>query len=174
MNLVWMGRQLRRNFLELNELPLSDEQLAQHVLNLYPALYDALSTTARRIKEISDRPKQSTAWFEGTRIERAKKYIENDLAEARALHEMDLMIKASVQGVPASALHDIAIDNNRSRLKVQEDIELDNASLDAALRLHLQNHELIDKLHRELNDLIDMYDSETHATKRKALIPNPT
>lgn len=169
MTYVEFGLQLRQIFPKLASTPLANEDLAQYFLNLYPEYYDAISPTARRIKEISERRPSSDAWFESTRVQNVKGMIENNRAEAMSLHEMDMLVKASGMGVPATALHDISIITHQTDQIIRlETFRRDNG-LDGSDRVRLTPHNLIEQLHSKLNRLIDERDRESHPDKREVL-----
>lgn len=169
MTYVEFGLQLRQIFPHLVQVPLNNEDLAQYFLNLYPQYYDAISPTARRIKEISERRPESSAWFESSRVQNVAGMIANNRAEAMALHEMDMLVKASGMGVPVTALHDIAVNTHQTNETIRlEQFRRDNG-LDGADRTRLTPHNLIQQLEDRLMRLIDRRDAESHPDKREVL-----
>jgi hypothetical protein len=169
MTLNEFGLTLRRKFPNLEAVPLNNEDLAQYVLNLYPQYYDAISPTARRIKEISDRPRVSQKWWEGSRLANERLMVENDELEMKALHEADMLIKATSMGVPRESLgHLIEMDHAHHHTMELETFRRDNG-LDGKNRHLLTPHELIDALQAKLLRCIDHRDAESHPDKRAVL-----
>lgn len=174
------GLQLRKVYPQLNTVPLDHAALAQYFLNLYPEYYDAISPTARKVKELTDKPIRypDRRWFEGSGqagLNHAQA-IQNRRSHIAMLHEAEMVIWASEQKVPVTALHEIAIVSHvhaaqKDLLTHQYQLEKakDNDAMDIGNREILTPHEIIDSLEDKLMTLIDRHDAETHPKKKRAL-----
>jgi hypothetical protein len=148
---------------------LSNEDLAQWILNRYPQFYDAISPTARKIKEIADRPRVSQKLWEGNRLANEAKMIENDKAEAELLHAADMLIKASGMGIPVVALPEIAVITHKTDEMIRFEKFKTQDGLNGIDRARLGPHHQIELLQDRLMALIDERDKESHPDKREAL-----
>lgn len=169
------GMRLRASKPALNAVPLTNEQLALWVAEEYD-LWDLISTTARRIKDISERRPRSDRWTEKGRLESIQQMVAINREEAASLLEMDVSIRAAGEGVTLHVYEELRTLDHKHGLQkdlMTHEYELerkkDNDALDAGNRELLTNHELIEDIEKRLMDAIDRHDAETHPVKKRAL-----
>ncbi|MBI4486926.1 MAG: hypothetical protein HY655_13025 [Acidobacteria bacterium] len=155
---------------ELDSVPA--HVLAQKVLAAFPEYWDMISPSARRIYELQRANTASQAVFatEGMRIEHRAGHIANNLAEAQAVHEMDMLIEASSRNIPRDVWGAMLLTDHQFQLQVKlerdrlnNEIELEsrrrNIGLDGADRADLTPFYYLEEIRRRLTSLYDERDA---------------
>ncbi|OFW04374.1 MAG: hypothetical protein A3I61_11130 [Acidobacteria bacterium RIFCSPLOWO2_02_FULL_68_18] len=109
---------------ELARIP--NRIFALKVLEKHPEYWDMISPTAKRVKQVSDRDTTPSYgpiedFFTGTtkRLEDERRIIDNNLAEAQSLSEMDAIIEAASRNVPREALTDYILNEQQATLQIR-------------------------------------------------------
>lgn len=169
MTLNELGLQLREIYPHLKTRPGSHTQLAQLFLQSYPEYYDLLSPVARKIHEVSHESFESQRWTERGRLESEDLFENTRKKRLENLHLADMLMEATQNRTPVTALHDITIESHKTNEFIRKEKAIVEIGLSGNERASLKPHQLIRLLEAELEALITKRDNESHPEKREDL-----